>query len=88
MNHMPYYNVSLPAKATAIIHDDLEWSTPATIASKVQMMCPSVSEQQVDFAWSQMSEILWKRETEQLPSVKTLLVNSKKLTLMRLEIVW
>ena len=72
-NHTPYYDVSLPPEAAAMIRDDLEWITPSTIAAKIQAAYPTVSANQVHFAWTKMSEILWKRDAEQLPSVQALL---------------
>ena len=71
--HTPYYDVSLTPEAAAMIREDLEWTSPSEMAKKVQATYPAVSANQVHKAWTTMSETLWKRDVEQLPSVKTLL---------------
>jgi hypothetical protein len=73
IKHTPYYDVSLPPEAAAIIREELEWTTPSEIAKKVQAAYPAVTANQVHKAWTTMSEILWKRDTEQLPSATALL---------------
>ena len=71
--HIPYYNVDLPSKAAEMIWENLEWTCPSEIAKKVQMTHLSVTASQIYRAWMTMSEILWKRDLDQLTSVRTLL---------------
>lgn len=71
--HTPYYDVTLPPEAAAMIWEDLEWTSPSDMAKKVQNAYPAVTAIQVYKAWMMMSEGLWKRDAEQLPSVKALL---------------
>ena len=73
MRHIPYYDVSLPPDAAALIRENLEWICPSEIAKKVQSTYPSITTNQVHAAWTTMSETLWKRGTQQIPSVRTLL---------------
>ena len=73
MRHLPYYDVSLPPEAAALIRENLEWICPSEIAKKVQSTYPSVTTNQVHTAWTTMSETLWKRGTQQIPSTRTLL---------------
>src|SRR6266571_5153565 len=73
MAHIPYYNVTLPPEAAALIQENLEWTCPNEITKKVQMTYPSITTNQIHTAWTTMSETLWKRGREQLPSVKALL---------------
>ena len=72
-NHTPYYDVSLPPEAAALIRENLEWFSPHEIAKRVLPTYPVITAKQVHAAWTTMSETLWKRGREQLPSVKTLL---------------
>ena len=72
-NHQPYYDVALPPEAAVLIRENLEWSTPVSITLKVQALYPHVTLKQIHFAWTQMSETLWKREKMQLPSAELLL---------------
>jgi hypothetical protein len=73
MNHTPYYDVSLHPEATALIRENLEWFSPHEVAKKVLAIYPSITATQVHTAWTTMSETLWKRDREQLPSVKLIL---------------
>ena len=75
--HTPYYDVSLPPEAAALIRENLEWFSPHEVAKLVLQTYPSISANQVHFAWTKMSETLWKRDKEQLPSVKVLLSELK-----------
>lgn len=63
----------MPPEAAAIIRDGLEWSTPVEMVGRIQRLFPHVTASQVHSAWSQMSEILWKRDKMQLPSAEILL---------------
>jgi len=56
-----------------MIHENVKWSTPMSITPKVQAVYPQVMARQVHTAWTQMSEILWKRDKMKLSSVKLLL---------------
>jgi hypothetical protein len=76
--HTPYYDVAVPPEASAMIRQDLEWSTPNSIMKKVQSMFPNVTATQVHTAWTTMSEILWKRDQLQLPSATILLKENSK----------
>jgi hypothetical protein len=71
--HPPYYDVSLPPEAAALIRENLEWCSPHEVAKKVLQAYPSITANQVHTAWTTMSETLWKRSKDQLPSVKLLL---------------
>ncbi|KAG2128343.1 uncharacterized protein EDB93DRAFT_1243573 [Suillus bovinus] len=64
--HVPYYDVAMPSDATQIIRDQLEWSSPSSLAPKIQALYPRITA-------SQMSEILWKKDSDQLTSAKMLL---------------
>ncbi|KAH9074988.1 hypothetical protein EDB83DRAFT_2312455 [Lactarius deliciosus] len=77
MRHTPYYDVALPPEAAALIREGLEWSCPNEITKRVQSTYLSVTANQVHAAWTTMSETLWKRGTQQLPSVRTLLEELK-----------
>src|ERR1700736_6268134 len=63
----------MPPEALNIICDNLEWSTPVSITPKVQVVYPQVAGKQVHRAWTEMSEVLWKRDHLQLPSAEILL---------------
>ncbi|KAH9023946.1 hypothetical protein EDB85DRAFT_2075228 [Lactarius pseudohatsudake] len=77
MRHTPYYDVVLPPEAPALIQEGLEWSCPNEITKRVQSAYLSITANQVHVAWTKMSETLWKRGTQQLPSVRTLLEELK-----------
>ena len=71
--HLPYYDVAMPPEAADIICENMEWTTPVSIIPKVQAAYPQVTGKQVHWAWTEMSEVLWKRDHMQLPSAKMLL---------------
>ncbi|KAI6004988.1 hypothetical protein EDC04DRAFT_2908091 [Pisolithus marmoratus] len=71
--HIPYYDVMMPPDAIQIIHDDLEWSAPSALVPKIRALYPHLTASQVHFAWTRMSEILWKKDTNQLTSAQLLL---------------
>ena len=71
--HTPYYDVSLHPEAAVLIRENLEWFSPHEVAKKVLLTYPSVTANQVHAAWTTMSETLWKRDKDQLLSVKVLL---------------
>lgn len=72
--HTPYYDVKLPLEAVEMIREDLDWTTPNEMVRKVHGKYPAVSTKQVHKAWTTMSETLWKRNTEQIPSARALLM--------------
>ncbi|EGO20838.1 hypothetical protein SERLADRAFT_417908 [Serpula lacrymans var. lacrymans S7.9] len=81
--HKPYYDVTIPPKAIQIIRNNIEWSTPVSITPKVQALYPHITGKQVHRAWTEMGEVLWKKDPVQLISVYILLnnTNSKNLKL-------
>ena len=64
----------MPPGASDIIRENITWNTPVAIMLKVQAVYPQVMGKQIHKAWTQMSEVLWKRDKLQLPSTKALLV--------------
>ena len=60
MEHIPYYDVSLPPEAAALIRDNIECLCPNKVAKKVLLTYPSITTKQVHTAWTTMSETLWK----------------------------
>lgn len=71
--HPKYLDVSMPPEALDIIRDNLEWSTPSEIARRVKSLYPAVTSVQVHHAWTELSEVSWKRGDAQLPSAEKLL---------------
>jgi hypothetical protein len=71
--HKPYFDVEMPPEAVDIVRDNLEWSTPVSITPRVQALYPNITGKQVHKAWTEMSEMLWKRDQLQLPSAEILL---------------
>lgn len=63
----------MPEGASDIIRESLEWTTPVALVPKIQALYPSVSASQVHAAWSEMSETLWRKDDQQLPSAEKLL---------------
>ncbi|KAI6042138.1 hypothetical protein EDC04DRAFT_2601114 [Pisolithus marmoratus] len=63
----------MPPVAIQIICDDLEWSAPSALVPKICALYPHLTASQVHFAWTRMSEILWKKDTNQLTSARLLL---------------
>jgi hypothetical protein len=72
-SHLPYYDVEMPDGASEIIQESLEWLTPILLVPKIQALYPNISAKQIHSTWSRMSEILWRKDDEQLPSVEKLL---------------
>jgi hypothetical protein len=70
---MPHFDVEMLSGALDIIQENLEWSTPASLVTQIQVSYPNVTTQQVHATWSQMSETLWKHDQYQLSSTKILL---------------
>ena len=73
MKHTPYYDVSIPPDAAALIRENLESLCPNEVSKKVLMTYPMITAKQVHTAWTTMSETLWKRGRDQMASVKALL---------------
>ncbi|KAG6867397.1 hypothetical protein C0993_003278 [Termitomyces sp. T159_Od127] len=73
MKHKPYYDVTMPPGATAIIRENLEWSTPNSLVMKIQSSYPNITANQVHNSWTMMSKTLWKRDPNQIVSAKLLL---------------
>jgi hypothetical protein len=71
--HAPYYDVVMPAEALEFIQTNLDWSTPVSMVGKVQALFPNVTAKQIHAAWTEMSEVLWKRDKDQLKSAGLLL---------------
>lgn len=57
-NHTPYYSVSLPPGAAALIQENLEWFSPHEVAKLVLQAYLSISANQIHFTWMVMSEML------------------------------
>ena len=73
MKHVLYVDVSMPPEALKIIEEQVEWLTPAAMASKVQAAYPQVTSKQIHKAWRELSQAYWQRDKLQLPSAKKLL---------------
>ena len=71
--HPQYYDVEMPPEALEIIRANLEWSTPVSMVSRVQALFPNVTAKQIHAAWTRMSEVLWRRDKDQLKSAGLLL---------------
>lgn len=73
LRHKPYYDVGMPPGAAEIIRSNLEWSTPVTLVGRIRDQYPTVTANQIHAAWTSMSEVMWKRDKDQLASAKLLL---------------
>ena len=73
MTHLPYYDVSMPLDATALIHENVKWHTPTEIVLKVQDCFSVITCTQIHPAWTAMSETIWKCDLSQLILVTHLL---------------
>ncbi len=71
--HRHYYNVEMPPAALAIIRENLEYSKPNELVTRIQALWDQVSTEQVYSAWARMSETIWKRDKDQLTSARILL---------------
>ncbi|KAJ7197581.1 hypothetical protein GGX14DRAFT_374847 [Mycena pura] len=71
--HVAYYDVSLPAEAADIIRENMEWCTPSELVKRIQARFPSATANQIGDAWRSLSEMFWKRDTDQLASALKLL---------------
>ena len=86
-DHIPYFDVEMPSGASDIICDSLEWSTQASLVTKIQESYQNVTVKQVHAAWTKMSETLWKWDQHQLPSAEILLKDTWKM-LMYSTFLW
>ena len=73
VQHVSYYDVSMPSAAADIIRANIDWSTPSELIKRVQAQFPSVTANQVGEAWRSFTEVLWKRDDVQLVSATKLL---------------
>ncbi|KAJ6614515.1 hypothetical protein B0H10DRAFT_1803283, partial [Mycena sp. CBHHK59/15] len=71
--HVSYVDVSMPEAALDMIRENVEWMTPVAMVTKVQAAFPDVSAAQVHRAWTELSEVYWRRDDAQLPSAEKLL---------------
>ena len=63
----------MPPEALKMIEEQVEWLTPAAMASKVQASYPQVTSKQIHKAWRKLSQVYWRHDKLQLPSAKKLL---------------
>ena len=73
MTHLPYYDVSMPLDAAALICENVEWHTPTEIVLKVQDHFSAITHAQIHAAWTVMSKTIWKHDLSQLISMTHLL---------------
>ncbi len=71
--HDHYYNVSMPEAALRIIRDNLAIVRPSDLVTTIQQRWDNITASQIYSAWAKMSETIWKRCPEQLPSARALL---------------
>jgi hypothetical protein len=63
----------MPLEASAMIRENLEWTTPVSMVPRIQALHPHITAKQIHAAWTVMSEVIWKRDKDQLQSSETLL---------------
>jgi hypothetical protein len=63
----------MPLGAVQMVRDHLEWTTPVSMVGTVQSVYASVTAAQIHRAWTEMSEVLWKKNPVQLLSAELLL---------------
>jgi hypothetical protein len=73
VKHVLYVDVTMPPTALQMIEEQAEWSTPATMAAKIQSIHPQVTMKQIHAAWRGLSQVHWHRDDAQLPSAQKLL---------------
>ena len=73
IKHVLYFNVGMPPEALEMIQEDVEWSTPAAMAGKIQSKYPQVMTKQIHATWREISQTYWHHDGAQLPSAKKLL---------------
>jgi hypothetical protein len=72
-NHVFYHNIRMPPEALQIIQEQVEWSTPAAMAGKIQSIYPHITTSQIHTAWRELSQAFWRCDDAQLPSARKLL---------------
>ena len=60
-------------EALEIIRTNLEWTTPVSMVGRIQGLFPNVTAKQIHAAWTQMSDVLWRQDNDQLKSASLLL---------------
>jgi hypothetical protein len=73
IKHVLYIDVRMPPEALQMIQDQAEWSTPAAMSVKIQLIYSQVTTKQIHAAWRELSQQYWRRDDEQLLSAKKLL---------------
>ena len=63
----------MPPEALQMIQEQAEWSTPAAMAGKIQLVYPQVTTKQIHAVWRELSQAFWRRDDAQLLSAKKLL---------------
>uniref|UniRef100_A0A0W0G8R6 Uncharacterized protein n=1 Tax=Moniliophthora roreri TaxID=221103 RepID=A0A0W0G8R6_MONRR len=63
----------MPPEASQIVRESLEWSTPLSLVSKIQVAHPNITAAQIHRAWAVMSEELWRRDPKRVESAQKLL---------------
>ena len=73
VNHVVYDDIRMPPEALQMIQEQAEWSTPAAMAGKIQLVYPQVTTKQIHAVWRELSQAFWRRDDAQLLSAKKLL---------------
>ena len=76
VKHVLYYDVRMPPEALQMIQDLAEWSTPAAMAVKIQLVYPQVTTKQIHAAWRELSQTFWQQDDEQLHLQKSFWPNT------------
>jgi hypothetical protein len=73
--HEPYVNVAMPPAALQLITEHLGIAKPADLLPAVHRLsgCQHVTSAQVHRAWSELSQVLWRRDTDSTQSALQLL---------------
>lgn len=71
--HVHYLDVSMPPEAKSMIEGQAEWATPSSLAAHVRQAYPQVSRDQIYRAWRELSEVHWRRDSDQIKSTTMLL---------------
>jgi hypothetical protein len=69
-----------------MIRNDVEWYTPVSMVPRIQALFPVVTAQQIHKAWTVMSETLWKRDPDQLESVRLLLGDRNDVNVFKIDV--
>jgi hypothetical protein len=73
VQHKPYYDVSMPARATQIIRENMGHCRPVDLVPIIQAEFPNITAAQIYAAWIKLSEEIWKRADNQIESAMQLL---------------